>query len=288
MKSSWLDCPWSKYTGGNWGLLLQSHRALIYCRWDSQHQCSPGVSSQEKVSKCTMTLTGRKKKTKTGAQWFWLWLDIWVLKRFANSPTASTIWREKNTIQMKDQDRSLSSPEDRQAAGTGTAWQCFRAQISTQGEREKPKNHKVLPWSHHGVWLLCAPKPTTVLLVSPWHIHKACSKPALLPLFPCFFIGLDTKVPQITGRFPGTLVHCRQIHKWKLLHAVTNISCMWAAAGTHRKLHFHQNRRLQSSTPQFINALFKAVFEYVWITNPLSPIKPLSQTALSSSLLNRH
>lgn len=286
MKSSWLDCPWSKYTGGNWGLLLQSNGALIYCRWDSQHQCSPGVSSQEKVSKCTMTLTGRKKKKKKQEHsdfgcglTFECWKDLLILQLLVQFEGKRTLYRWRI--------KTAAYPAQK------TGRQQGQALLGNASEpkfplREKGKNHKVLPWSHHGVWLLCAPKPTTVLLVSPWHIHKACSKPALLPLFLWFFIGLDTKVPQITGRFPGTLVHCRQIHKWKLLHAVTNISCMWAAAGTHRKLHFHQNRRLQSSTPQFINALFKAVFEYVWITNPLSPIKPLSQTALSSSLLNRH
>lgn len=54
---------------------------------------------------------------------------------------------------MKDQDRSLSSPGDRQAAGTGTAWQCFRAQISTQGEREKPQGTSLI--TPQGLTALC-------------------------------------------------------------------------------------------------------------------------------------
>lgn len=187
MKSSWLDCSWSKYTGGNWGLLLQSHRALICCRWDSQHQCSPGVSSQEKVSKCTMTLTGRKKKKKNKQEHsdfgcgltFECWKDLLILQLLVQFEGKRTLyrWRIKTAAYPAQE----------------TGRQQERALLGNASEpkfplREKGKNHKVLPWSHHRVWLLCAPKPTTVLLVSPWHIHKACSKPALLPLFPCFFL----------------------------------------------------------------------------------------------------
>lgn len=134
---------------------------------------------------------------------------------------------------------------------------------AVSGERqESPKAGNIYCVFHHGAH-------------TPW-TWSASSTPSLPDLF-----KTGSKNSPSQHRCPQ---ECLCAHKWKQ-RATTSVLQQQLAC-TENSFILFQNRKLQSQSfllPLIL--LFKLVFESIWITNLFSPNK---ETALPSSLLNRH